>query len=118
MAAGEMAAGEMAAMETVTGPATPSHRPRYSLLWMTWPTVCFFGSGKSRSITMVRTGRPTRDPKGERITIRVALRDREVLQTIAERDRVSLAEAARRVMREALGIPPVLPKTNNRGRNS
>jgi hypothetical protein len=64
---------------------------------------------------MVKTGRPTQDPKGERITIRVALRDVQALRMIAGRDRVSLAEAARRVLRDALGIPQVVRKTRNRG---
>lgn len=65
---------------------------------------CIFGGGKSDSADMARTGRPTEDPKGERITVRVAPRDLKVLRTLASKDGVSLAEAARRVLRGALGI--------------
>ena len=66
-----------------------------------------FGGCKLECSAMVRTGRPTQDPKGERITVRLAPRDRQALQAIAEREHVTLAEAARRVMRGALGIPPL-----------
>ena len=66
--------------------------------------VCIFGSGKSQSGSMVRTGRPTQDPKEERITVRLAPRDRQALQALADKEQISIAEAARRVMRGALGI--------------
>jgi len=56
---------------------------------------------------MARPGRPTQDPKDERVTVRLAPRDRQALEAIAERDGVTLAEAARRVLRGALGIPPL-----------
>lgn len=50
-------------------------------------------------------GRPTSDPKDERITVRLAARDVEALKLWAERRSVQqLAEAARLVLREALGV--------------
>jgi hypothetical protein len=54
---------------------------------------------------MPRTGRPTLDPKGAVLTIRVAERDVAVLKEAARRDGVTVGEAARRSIRKALGIP-------------
>jgi hypothetical protein len=63
---------------------------------------------------MAKMGRPTDDPKGKRLTIRVASRDLAALQAVAQRDAVGLAEAARRLLRDALGVPGVPPAARSR----
>lgn len=50
-------------------------------------------------------GRPTNDPKGERLTIRLAPRDVAALAVVARKRGVGMAEAARCVLRDALGVP-------------
>lgn len=62
---------------------------------------------------MARTGRPTNDPKTGRVTIRLAPRDLEALEAVAQERGLGLSEAARIVLREALGIP-LLPKKGRR----
>jgi hypothetical protein len=81
---------------------------------------CLFGSGNVHCSVMAKAGRPTQDPKGERITVRVAPRDLKVLKALAAKGGVPLAEAARRVLRGALGIPalPSKVKRNKPGRKS
>ena len=54
---------------------------------------------------MVKTGRPTDDPKGVILSIRVAKRDADALRAAARRDGVTVGEAARRAIRKALSIP-------------
>ncbi len=62
---------------------------------------------------MAKMGRPTQDPKDERITVRLAPRDVAALQQLAKRGGTTLAEAARRLLREALGVP-ALPRKVSR----
>jgi hypothetical protein len=56
-------------------------------------------------MSVTRTGRPTDDPKGERVTVRLAERDIEALRSVAQREGLSVSEAARMVLRKALRIP-------------
>lgn len=63
---------------------------------------------------MARMGRPTNDPKTGRVTIRLAPRDLAALEAVAKERGVSLSEAARLVLREALGIPSTVKKGRDR----
>ncbi len=63
---------------------------------------------------MAKTGRPTDDPKGERVTLRLARRDVDALAGEAKKRGVGIAEAARLVLREALGVPPAPSKSARR----
>ncbi len=67
-----------------------------------------------KSLAMPRTGRPTNDPKNHKLTVRLAPRDLEALQAVAEGRAGGLAEAARSVLREALCVPPLPPNENRR----
>jgi len=66
-------------------------------------------------VAMTRTGRPTQDPKNLRISLRLADRDGEALDAIARKYGVSISEAARRVLRTALGVS-ALPKRKRKRR--
>ena len=55
-------------------------------------------------VAMAKMGRPTQDPKDERLTVRLAPHDMAALEQFAQRHATTLAEAARRLLREALGI--------------
>jgi hypothetical protein len=57
------------------------------------------------SDVMSKAGRPTKDPKRVRVTLRLARRDVQALRVVGKREDVGLSEAARRVLRRALGIP-------------
>lgn len=63
------------------------------------------GSGILAAI-MSPAGRPTNDPKHERLTIRVSARDVAALKKMARESRCSVADAARQVLRRGLGLEP------------
>ena len=67
---------------------------------------------------MAKMGRPTDDPKRNRLVIRLAVRDMEALERHAADHGTGLSEAARSILRGALGVPPVPepPTRTKRGR--
>lgn len=65
--------------------------------------------------SMTKIGRPTVDPKTDRVSIRLAPRDVEALTIIAREQGIGLSGAARNLLREALGVP-ALPKKPRRSR--
>ncbi len=65
---------------------------------------------------MAKIGRPTSDPKTDRVTIRLAPRDIDALAAIARERGIKLSEAARGVLREALGIPALPRRKQSEGR--
>lgn len=54
---------------------------------------------------MARTGRPTTDPKGEILAVRVAARHKRLLERRAKSERITLSEALRRYLDELRGAP-------------
>jgi hypothetical protein len=61
---------------------------------------------------MARIGRPTDDPKGKLIAVRVAPRHLRLLERRASRERVTLSEALRRYLDEA-GRAPVSTRSDS-----
>jgi hypothetical protein len=55
---------------------------------------------------MARVGRPTDDPRGEILSIRVALRHKRLLERRAAAERITLSEALRRYLDELRSPPP------------
>ncbi len=53
-----------------------------------------------------RAGRPTQDPKGERITLRLSAQDVRALRTEAKKRDTSIGEVARSILRAALRVAP------------
>jgi hypothetical protein len=53
---------------------------------------------------MSPAGRPTDDPKHQRVTIRINARDRAALEKVAKEQGCSVSDAARRVLRRGLGL--------------
>lgn len=54
------------------------------------------------SAIMAKPGRPTDDPKQERLTVRLSKDDLRALRGVAKASGVTLGEAARRLLRAAL----------------
>jgi hypothetical protein len=51
---------------------------------------------------MAKRGRPTNDPKGERLTVRLTAADLKNLREVARQRGVTVAEAARKLLRNSL----------------
>jgi hypothetical protein len=54
---------------------------------------------------MARVGRPTNDPKGEILAVRVAPRHKRLLEGRAASERITLSEALRRYLDELRNAP-------------
>ena len=69
-----------------------------------------------RAKELVPGGRPTDDPKGKLLAVRLADRQMRALQARARREGVSLSEALRRCVDAWIGSPPSPASRPRRGR--